>query len=316
MNSSLWSWQQTRTSPNGCYQCGEQERGHTESHDYVAPNDALRLARMRARREARLNPPDRAETPPDLVATITANAGDWEDASRYLLRQLREPRMRRSSLTLRPPALPSRPPETASERVEALLAHGGYVAPVQAISTPGPNEPSIYTVRPGTDHPARMRIGDGDWVPCRVVGFDMTRDGDGTMVSGQVGEDGRLHLDGAYRPNIEFDAQALGERMAELGRFFRDMGHAMADSLAPAGVAAASAARQLAARLDPELEAARHWEAQGRVCCHVCGPDPGHVCDAKAVTTLRHALPSGGVRDLPLCGPCNLAEASAPSVPN
>lgn len=104
--------------------------------------------------------------------------------------------------------------------------------------------------------------------------------------------------------------------MAELGRFFRDMGHAMADSLAPAGAAAASATRQLAAQLDPELEAARHWEAQGKVCCHVCGPDPDHRCDAKAVTTLRHPLPSGGVRDLPLCGPCNAAEASAPSVPN
>ena len=309
MNSDGWP-------PNGCSQCGEQERGHSEAHGYTPPTDALRLARMRARREARLNPPARAETPPDLITTLTANADDWEDASRYLLHQLRQPRMRRSTLILHPSALPSRAPETVSERVAGLLAHGGYVAPVQAISTPGPHEPGIYTVRPGAGHPARMRIGDGEWVPCRVVGFDMTPDGAGTMVSAELGEDGRFRLDTEYRLNVEFDAQALGERMAELGRFFRDMGHAMADSLAPAGLAAASATRQLAARLDPELEAARHWEAQGRVCCHVCGPDPGHVCDAKAVTTLRHKLPSGGHRDLPLCGPCAQAENAEPSVPN
>lgn len=59
---------------------------------------------------------------------------------------------------------------------------------------------------------------------------------------------------------------------------------------------------------DPELEAAKHWPAQGNVCAHVCGPDPGHVCDARAVTHLRHQLPSGGTRELPLCGPCADAE--------
>lgn len=291
MNSDGWT-------PNGCVKCGQPERGHPGGdYAYVPPPDALRLARMRARREARLNPPARAETPPDLITTLTANTDDWEDASRYLLSQLRGPRMRHSTLTLNP----SRPPETAGVRVAGLLAHGGYVAPVQAISTPDPNEPSIYTVRPGADHPARMRIGDGDWVPCRVVGFDMTRDGDGTMVTGELGEDGRFHLEAEriYQFQIEFTAAC--ENPA---------------GFTPALASAGEAMRALAAQLDPELEAARHWEAQGRVCCHVCGPDPGHVCDARAVTSLRHPLPSGGVRDLPLCGPCNLAEAAAPSVPN
>lgn len=292
--------------PNGCNRCGQLERGHTEAHGYTPPSDALRLARLRARREARLNPPARAETPPDLITTLTADTSDWEDASRYLLHQLHQQRdhqLRRTS-------------ESMSERYAALLDQAGYRAPVQAIGTPGPHEPGIYAVRPDADHPARMRIGDGEWVPCRVVGFDMTPDGAGTMVSAELGEDGRFRLDTEYRLNVEFDAAALSERMAELGRFFRAMGHAMADSLAPAGLAAASATRQLAARLDPELEAARHWEAQGRVCCHVCGPDPGHVCDAKAVTSLRHPLPSGGHRDLPLCGPCAQAENAEPSVPN
>lgn len=95
--------------PNGCNRCGQLERGHGQAHGYAPPTDALRLARMRARRDTRLNPPARAETPPDLITTLTADTSDWEDASRYLLHQLREPRMRHSTLTLHPSALPPRP---------------------------------------------------------------------------------------------------------------------------------------------------------------------------------------------------------------
>lgn len=56
------------------------------------------------------------------------------------------------------------------------------------------------------------------------------------------------------------------------------------------------------------LASERNWIEQGSTCAHVCGPTPGHRCDAKAVTSLRHPLPSGGVRHLPLCGPCDAAE--------
>ncbi len=60
---------------------------------------------------------------------------------------------------------------------------------------------------------------------------------------------------------------------------------------------------------DPELDAAKHWPAPSRaVCAHVCGPDAGHSCEAKAATSLRFTLPSGGIRDLPLCEPCASAE--------
>lgn len=62
---------------------------------------------------------------------------------------------------------------------------------------------------------------------------------------------------------------------------------------------------------DAELESAKNWAAGGSTCSHVCGPDPGHVCDARAVTMLRHPLPSGGTRTLPLCGPCADAEDAA-----
>jgi hypothetical protein len=42
----------TLFTPNGCRRCGSLERGHADSHRYEPPTDRLRLARMRARREA------------------------------------------------------------------------------------------------------------------------------------------------------------------------------------------------------------------------------------------------------------------------
>jgi hypothetical protein len=60
----------------------------------------------------------------------------------------------------------------------------------------------------------------------------------------------------------------------------------------------------------PLTDADRDWKSYGNTCAHVCGADPGHACDARATTTLKHPLPSGGVRDLPLCSPCAQAEAA------
>lgn len=59
--------------------------------------------------------------------------------------------------------------------------------------------------------------------------------------------------------------------------------------------------------------AERDWPADGKAstCAHVCGGSPDHVCDARATTTIRHPLPSGGTRVLPLCGPCAVAENAA-----
>lgn len=169
----------TSATPNGCTRCGELERGHAAAHDYVAPPDALRLARMKARREARLNPPVRQAFPPDLFITFTVDTGAFS---------------------------------AAMVRLACAMA-------------------------------------------------------------------------------------AVGETMR------------------PAAEGVRSAIRRTA--LDIELEAAKHWPAQGSTCAHVCGPDPGHRCDARATTTLRHPLPSGGICDLPLCGPCAAAEspAASPSSP-
>jgi hypothetical protein len=61
----------------------------------------------------------------------------------------------------------------------------------------------------------------------------------------------------------------------------------------------------------PILASDADWDAQGAVCAHVCGGSPDHVCDARATTTIRHPLPSGGTRVLPLCGPCAVAENAA-----
>lgn len=218
MNSSLWSWQQTRTSPNGCSQCGEQERGHTEAHGYTPPTDALRLARMRARRDARLNPPSRPAPPPNTVLTLTAYADDFIDALRYVGDHAR-------LFDEAAHALAARLRGPAAERARDIR--------VIAISTPGTSTQSI--------HRPRCR--------CSLV------------------------------PVLDPDSQPVAGRTETR---IRD----------------------------------GDWPEQGSTCAHVCGPDPGHVCDAKAVTSLRHTLPSGGVRDLPLCGPCARAESAEPGVPN
>jgi hypothetical protein len=162
-------------APNGCRDCGTEQRAHGPQHPYTEPPDTLRLARMKHRRQARLNPPFRITPPRDLLVTFTVHT-------------------------------------EAMQRAFADLAE-------------------------------------------------------------------------AMRP--------LGERMAAAGRTFRE------------------AAETAGGTAEPILASDLDWRAQGKVCCHVCGPDPGHCCDARATVSITHPLPSGGTRTLPLCGPCHQAEEAA-----
>ena len=112
---------------------------------------------------------------------------------------------------------------------------------------------------------------------------------------------------------VEFtiDDSALREALTGACDQLDAVRYALAD-VGQSAVDADSVMADLATVLDPELEAAKNWPApKGAVCAHVCGPDPGHVCDARAATTIRHPLPSGGTRTLPLCGPCADAERAA-----
>ncbi len=86
----------------------------------------------------------------------------------------------------------------------------------------------------------------------------------------------------------------------------------MAEAVRPLGERMANVSRAIgeAAGAGPILASDLDWEAQSAVCCHVCGPDPGHCCDARATTSITHPLPSGGTRTLPLCDPCAAAESA------
>jgi hypothetical protein len=63
--------------PNSCSRCGIEERGHGEEHAYIAPADVLRLARMKARRGKRLNPPRRIRPTPEMIGEFTVNLGAY-----------------------------------------------------------------------------------------------------------------------------------------------------------------------------------------------------------------------------------------------
>lgn len=153
--------------PNSCARCGTEQRGHGGGHAYTPPDNVLRLARMKARREARLNPAPVRAASPDLFAAFTVDTARLAEAFQRL-------------------------GESVARAVEPMAAQ------------------------------------------------------------------------------IHAAALALGA--------------------ASSGV---------------------HWPAEAAVCCHVCGPDPGHVCDARATTSITHPLPSGGTRTLPLCAPCRAAENAA-----
>lgn len=53
------------------------------------------------------------------------------------------------------------------------------------------------------------------------------------------------------------------------------------------------------------------WLDRGSTCAHVCGADPDHACDAQATTHLDYTLPTGGIRRMPICGPCHTSETAA-----
>jgi len=98
----------------------------------------------------------------------------------------------------------------------------------------------------------------------------------------------------------------------ELQRAFTAMGRALAPLAEQAHRAMAAIGQATRAGASAVLEDATDadWPAQGATCAHVCGPDPGHRCDARATTSITHPLPSGGKRTLPLCGPCHAAETT------
>ena len=152
-------------------------------------------------------------------------------------------------------------------------------------------------------------------IPCRCVGIDITPPDSPrqSAITGVPEPDG-------YQPLLPA-GQTMAERVEALVEQFAGWRPPIEPALTPEQVetwlatlfplpevrhdaTCAHAHRPLTA------QSARDWPQQGSTCAHVCGPDPDHRCDAKAVTTLRHALPSGGVRHLPLCGPCNAAESA------
>lgn len=59
--------------PNSCTRCGGDQRHHGEQHAYAAPTDGVRLARMKFRREKRLNPMREATPSPDLLIQFVAD---------------------------------------------------------------------------------------------------------------------------------------------------------------------------------------------------------------------------------------------------
>ena len=193
-----------------------------------------------------------------------------------------------------------------------------------------------HPASPATRH---TRVMDSE-TPGRIhfAALDPAAGGEDTIMSGYA-EGGIVHLDRAVvgapftahftdpqsSPiGAEITVTIAPERLAEFARACNAAASTLRDGLTPAMTALGAsmraaaegmhaAVRQSVAHL--ELEAARHWPAPERaVCAHVCGPDAGHACDARASTSLRFELPSGGVRDLPLCGPCAGAENAATSV--
>lgn len=110
----------------------------------------------------------------------------------------------------------------------------------------------------------------------------------------------------------------LGERMTGLPAAVERVGAAARQAASTAAELMAAIGEQApggcvpASTADPIFASDMDWPApDGAVCAHVCGPNPDHRCDARAMIHLKHKLPSGGVRQLPLCAPCYDAETAA-----
>jgi hypothetical protein len=69
--------------PNSCARCGTDQRGHDGDHAYTQPGDALRLARMRERRRARLDPPT-AVALPEVFTTLAVDTARFTQAMQRL----------------------------------------------------------------------------------------------------------------------------------------------------------------------------------------------------------------------------------------
>lgn len=163
--------------PNSCSRCGIEQRGHGEDHAYVTPDNVLRLARMKARRAKRLEPPRPAAISPDMIVESRVNTGAFTAAMVRAMEGLGEAARR------------------AGEQMRTFTA---------AIGGPG-------------------------------------------------------------------DEEGWGE---------------------------------------PLNDADANWpDDASRVCAHICGGD--HECDARAATSLKYELPSGGTRSMPICGPCYTSETAA-----
>ena len=61
--------------PNSCTRCGTDQRGHGEQHAYATPTGAVRLARMKSRRDRRLATPARFDLMPETLVELRVNTG-------------------------------------------------------------------------------------------------------------------------------------------------------------------------------------------------------------------------------------------------
>lgn len=178
------------------------------------------------------------------------------------------------------------------------------------------------------EYPSRIGVGDGPEMPCSVVGFDFTCRGGEVVVYGHRGADGALHIDQAEPRDVvatvAVDTAAFTEALTrtvealrQAARAAESSGERMRALVEQAGFGTLEPydltrpAEVFVSMTAPGVARDEDWPAPTgtQTCAHVCGPDPGHVCEARAVTMLRHKLPSGGTRELPLCGPCHTAEA-------
>lgn len=185
--------------PNSCSRCGELERGHGEQHPYVAPDNVLRLARMKARRQDRLNPPRAIRLAPETLVSFAVDLSGFTAAIEGAIEAMRPP----------PEAFEYEYAETVYE-----------------------TDASPYLVR-----------------------------------ASATGRRTSIRLSPDATPALDWGAP--------LDVFDKD------------------------------------WHEQGSTCAHICGPDPDHQCDARAATSLKYKLPSGGTRTMPICGPCNASEGAA-----